>query len=156
MYKRQRFRTFSKAYGLAGARVGYVIGHPDIVKAFDKIRNHFGIARLSQIAALAALKDQAWLHHIIKHVKTSRERIYEIAKANGLMPVLSSTNFVAVDCGRDGNYARSVVDGLMKHGIFIRMPGVAPLNRCVRISCGTPEQLDLLEKAFPLTLQTIL
>jgi len=143
-----RFRTFSKAYGLAGARVGYVIGHADVIKAFDKIRNHFGVARLSQLAALAALKDQAWLQHVIGEVKAARERIYAIAKANGIKPIPSSTNFVAVDCGQDGAYARSIVDRLLQHQIFIRMPGVAPLNRCIRISCGTNEDLDLLEKAL--------
>ncbi|MDP8996158.1 MAG: pyridoxal phosphate-dependent aminotransferase [Pseudomonadota bacterium] len=144
-----RFRTFSKAYGLAGARVGYVIGHADVIKAFDKIRNHFGIARLSQIAAIAALKDQNWLRHVVESVRTSRLRIYNIAKANGLKPIDSATNFVAIDCGRDGAFAKSVVDGLLKHGIFVRMPGVEPLNRCIRISCGTSEHLDLLAHALP-------
>ena len=144
-----RFRTFSKAYGLAGTRVGYVIGHADIIKAFDKIRNHFGMPRLSQVAALAALKDQAWLNHVVEQVKVSRQRIYEIARANGFSPIMSAANFVAVDCGRDGAYARGIVDGLLQHGIFVRMPGVAPLNRCIRISCGTSDQLDLLAEALP-------
>ena len=144
-----RFRTFSKAYGLAGARVGYVIGHAEIIKAFDKIRNHFGVARLSQVAALAALKDQAWLHHVVNKVKASRESICKIARANGLKPITSASNFVAVDCGRDGAYARSVVEKLLHHGIFVRMPGVAPLNRCIRISAGTDAQLDLLAAAVP-------
>ncbi len=144
-----RFRTFSKAYGLAGARVGYVIGHADIIKAFEKIRNHFGMPRLSQVAALAALKDQTWLQHVVALVETSRQRIYEIAHSNGLSAIPSATNFVAVDCGRDGAYARSIVDGLLHHGIFVRMPGVAPLNRCIRISCGTAGQLDMLAEALP-------
>ena len=144
-----RFRTFSKAYALAGMRVGYCIGEADVIKAFDKIRNHFGVGRLSQVAAVAALKDQAWLNHVVNEVKKSRQRIYEIARENGLKPITSATNFVAVDCGKDGTYARKIVDGLLSHGIFIRMPGVAPLNRCIRISCGTPEHLDALAKALP-------
>ncbi len=144
-----RFRTFSKAYGLAGMRVGYCIGHADVIKAFDKIRNHFGVGRLSQVAAVAALNDQAWLNHVVSEVEKSRQRIYEIALQNGLKPITSATNFVAVDCGQDGTYARKIVDGLLGHGIFIRMPGVAPLNRCIRISCGTPEHLDALAKALP-------
>ena len=144
-----RFRTFSKAYGLAGARVGYVIGQADMIKAFDKIRNHFGMPRLSQIAAVAALKDQTWLQHVVEQVKTSRQRIGEMAVSNGLKPITSSTNFVAVDCGQGGAYARSLVSGLLQHGIFVRMPGVAPLDRCIRISCGTSQQLDLLAEALP-------
>ena len=150
-----RFRTFSKAYGLAGARVGYVIGHADIIKAFDKIRNHFGIPRLSQIAAIAALKDQSWLQHVVERVTASRQHIYKIAESNGLRAIASSTNFVAVDCGRGGAYATRIVDGLLHHGIFIRMPGVEPLNRCIRISCGTPEHLDLLAAALPKVLKLI-
>ena len=144
-----RFRTFSKAYGLAGSRVGYVIGHADVIKALDKIRNHFGVARLSQVAALAALKDKAWLAHVIAGVKASRQRIYEIARANGLDTIPSAANFVAVDCGRDGAFARKIVDGLLSHGVFVRMPGVAPLNRCIRISCGTKEHLEMLSAALP-------
>ena len=144
-----RFRTFSKAYGLAGMRVGYAIGHADVIKAFDKIRNHFGMGRLSQIAAIAALKDQTWLNHVMSEVKISREQIYKIAQANNLKPIQSATNFVAIDCGQDGAHARKIVDGLLRHGIFIRMPGVAPLNRCVRISCGTKNQLDLLAQVLP-------
>ena len=150
-----RFRTFSKAYGLAGARVGYVIGHADVIRAFDKIRNHFGVARLSQVAAMAALKDQVWLKHVVDETQQSRERIYEIAKDNNLVPVMSATNFVAVDCGANGAYARRIVDGLLHHGIFIRVPSVAPLNRCFRVSCGTPKHLDLFAQALPKVLELI-
>jgi len=149
-----RFRTFSKAYGLAGARVGYVIGHADVIKAFDKIRNHFGVARNSQVAGLAALKDQAWLIHVVAEVKASRQRIYEIARANGLDTIPSAANFVAVDCGHDGAFARKIMDGLIGQGVFVRMPGVAPLNRCIRISCGTKEHLDMLAEALPQALAT--
>jgi histidinol-phosphate aminotransferase len=144
-----RFRTFSKAYGLAGMRVGYVIGHADVIKAFDKIRNHFGISKLSQIAAIAALQNQTWLQHVVAEVKKSRKTLYEIASANGLKPIVSATNFVAVDCGQDSVYASHIVDRLLQHGIFIRMPGVAPLNRCIRISCGTEEQLAFLADVLP-------
>ncbi len=144
-----RFRTFSKAYGLAGMRVGYCVGHLDVIKAFDKIRNHFGMSRLSQVAAIAALNDQLWLKHVVSEVKKSRERISDIARKHGLKPIPSATNFVAVDCGHDGVYARQIVDSLLGHGIFIRMPSIAPLNRCIRISCGTKEHMDALENALP-------
>lgn len=144
-----RTRTFSKAYGLAGARVGYGIGTPGTVSAFDKIRNHFGMPRLSTEAALAALADQAYLVDVVGRIKAARERIAGIAKANGLTPLPSATNFVAIDAGRDGVYARAIVDGLMEHGVFIRMPGVAPLNRCIRVSTGLSADLDLFEEALP-------
>jgi histidinol-phosphate aminotransferase len=144
-----RFRTFSKAYGMAGVRVGYAMGHPSVISAFDKIRNHFGVNRMGQAGAMAALADHAYLDSVKTRVARAREKIYAIAKANGLKPIPSFTNFVAVDCGRDGAYARKIVDGLATHGIFVRMPGVAPLNRCIRISVGNDENLAALEKALP-------
>jgi histidinol-phosphate aminotransferase len=150
-----RTRTFSKAYGLAGARVGYGIGTPGTVSAFDKIRNHFGMPRLSTEAALAALEDQTYLTDVVTRIKAARERIAEIARANNLTPLPSATNFVAIDTGRDGVFARAIVDGLMEHGVFIRMPGVAPLNRCIRVSAGLPADLDLLEEALPRVLKTL-
>jgi histidinol-phosphate aminotransferase len=150
-----RFRTFSKAHGLAGIRVGYVIGHADMISAFDKIRNHFGISRISQAGAIAAIQDQDWVAHVKREVITARGRIRDIARDNGLTPLPSATNFMTVDCGRDGVYAKAIVDGLLKHGIFIRMPGVAPMNRCIRISCGDKKSLDLLAEALPKVLQEI-
>jgi histidinol-phosphate aminotransferase len=150
-----RFRTFSKAHGLAGIRVGYVIGHADMISAFDKIRNHFGISRISQAGAIAAIQDQDWVSHVKREVITARARIRDITRDNGLTPLPSATNFMAIDCGRDGSYAKSIVDGLLKHGIFIRMPGVAPLNRCIRVSCGRKHDLDLLAEALPLVLKSL-
>ncbi|MFB7144968.1 pyridoxal phosphate-dependent aminotransferase [Agrobacterium deltaense] len=150
-----RMRTFSKAYGLAGARVGYAIGTLGNVEAFDKIRNHFGMARISVAGALAALKDQAYLREVVGKISDARERISAIARNNGLSPLPSATNFVTIDCHRDGAYARAIVDGLMEHGVFIRMPGVAPLNRCIRVSVGPGDKLDLFEEALPKVLKSI-
>jgi histidinol-phosphate aminotransferase len=150
-----RTRTFSKAYGLAGARVGYAISTPGTAQAFDKVRNHFGMNRIGVAAALAALADQDYLAQVIAEIKSSRERIAAIAVANGLKPLPSATNFVAIDCGRDGTYARAIVDGMMEHGVFIRMPGVAPLNRCIRISTGPESDMALLEAALPLVLKSL-
>jgi histidinol-phosphate aminotransferase len=150
-----RTRTFSKAYGLAGARVGYAISTPGTALAFDKIRNHFGMNRLATAAALAALKDQAYLAEVVCNIHAARERITSIARANQLSPLPSATNFVAIDAGRDGTHARSIVDGLMQHGVFIRMPGVAPLNRCVRVSVGPERDMARFEEALPQVLRLL-
>ena len=144
-----RTRTFSKAYGLAGARVGYTLSSEGNTSAFDRIRHHFGMNRLATEAALAALADQTYLGEVVAKIAASRERIGAIARENALTPLPSATNFVAVDAGGDGQRARAIVDGLMEHGIFIRMPGVAPLNRCIRISCGPDAAMDLLAEALP-------
>ena len=144
-----RMRTFSKGHGMAGARVGYALGEAETINAFNKIRNHFGMCRISQAGALAALADQDYLSDIRAKVAASRDRIAQIARENGLTPLSSATNFVAIDCGRDGNYARKVLAGLLAEGIFVRMPFVAPQDRAIRISCGTAQDLDLLAEALP-------
>jgi len=144
-----RLRTFSKGYGLAGARVGYAITHPDLAQAFDKVRNHFGMGRISQIGALAALQDQAWLDQVRGGIVHARDRVAQIARENGLFPLASATNFVTVDCGRDGDYARAILRETIARGLFIRMPGVAPLDRCIRISLGDDAALDILAEVLP-------
>jgi len=144
-----RMRTFSKAYGMAGARVGYGIGAPDLITSFNKIRNHFGMCRISQAGALAALQDQEYLTEVVSKVATARDRIARISTDNGLIALPSATNFVAIDCGYDGDFARSVLVGLVDRGIFVRAPFVAPQDRCIRISAGTDADLDAFEGALP-------
>lgn len=150
-----RMRTFSKGYGLAGARVGYAITNPDLALAFDKVRDHFGISRVAQAGALAALEDQVWLADVQRRTVAARQRLAAIALANGLRPLPSATNFVTIDCGRDGDHARKVLAALGERGVFIRMPGVAPLDRCIRISLGDDQTLDILEEVLPLALKAV-
>ncbi|ROU03316.1 pyridoxal phosphate-dependent aminotransferase [Histidinibacterium lentulum] len=147
-----RMRTFSKAHGLAGLRVGYAIGPAPLIAAFDRVRNHFGMTRPGQAGALAALEDRDWLASVVAQVAAARARISDIAAGSGLSALPSATNFVAVDCGGDGTLSRAVLDELATRGVFVRMPGVAPLDRCIRISCGRPEDLDVLEEVFPASL----
>ncbi|KIC34325.1 pyridoxal phosphate-dependent aminotransferase [Leisingera sp. ANG-S5] len=144
-----RMRTFSKAYAMAGARVGYAIGHPDLIAAFNKVRNHFGMNRAAQAGALAALQDQDWLAEVLAQVEAARVRIAEIAAENGLAALPSATNFVAIDCGQDGAFAKAVLDGLVDQGIFVRMPFAEPQNRCIRVSCGPEAELEAFAAALP-------
>jgi Histidinol-phosphate/aromatic aminotransferase and cobyric acid decarboxylase len=147
-----RFRTFSKAYGMAGARIGYGIAHRDIATAFDKIRNHFGVNRVAQAGALAALADQGYLVQTLERVAEGRTELARIAQSNGLTPLPSATNFVTMDCGRNGDYARALVKALDAHGVFVRMPGIAPLDRCIRVSVGLPEEIAVFAERLPLAL----
>jgi histidinol-phosphate aminotransferase len=144
-----RFRTFSKAHGMAGLRIGYAITAPEIAAAFDRIRNHFGVSRMAQMAALAAVGDEAHLAWVQTAVSAARIRISDIAAENGLTALPSATNFVAIDCGGDGDFARRVLAGLLARDIFVRMPGVAPLDRCIRVSAGRSLELDLLATVLP-------
>ncbi len=148
-----RMRTFSKAYGLAGARVGYCIGHPDLIKNFDKVRNHFGMSRISQIGALSAIRDTEHLKNVIEKVKYSIGCLEKIAKSNNCNFVKSYANFLAIDCGYDGNFAKKVLNYLVTNGVFVRMPFTSPENRCIRVSAGTEEDINLFEKVFPLALR---
>jgi histidinol-phosphate aminotransferase len=144
-----RLRTFSKAYGLAGLRVGYAIGEAQLIRSFDKIRNHFGVNRMAQVAALAALADQEYLRSVIGRITEARARIGAISRAHGLEPLPSATNFVAIDCGGDGAFAKRVLEGLIARDVFVRMPGVAPLDRCIRVSAGLEADLAILAEALP-------
>lgn len=144
-----RMRTFSKVYGMAGARVGYAIGAPELIAAFNKVRNHFGMNRAAQAGALAALGDQDHLALVLSQIEGARARITAIAAENGLRALPSATNFVAIDCGGDGVFAKAILDGLIARGIFVRMPFAAPQNRCIRVSCGTHADLDAFAAALP-------
>lgn len=147
-----RLRTFSKGHGMAGLRVGYAVASQGLITAFDKVRNHFGMGRIAQAGALAALNDKAWLADVQARVVAARHEIGEIAKAQGLKPLPSATNFVTIDCGADGAFARAVVAALIARGVFVRMPFVAPHDRCIRVSCGTAQDHALFAAALPLAL----
>lgn len=144
-----RFRTFSKAYGMAGARIAYALGEADVIKSFDKIRNHFGVNAIALAGALASLEDAEHLPRVTRQVRAARDRIADIARGHGLAPLPSGTNFVAIDCGRDGAFARRVLAALIARGVFVRMPGPAPLDRCIRITAGTEADLAVLSSALP-------
>jgi histidinol-phosphate aminotransferase len=147
-----RFHTFSKAYGLAGLRVGYALSAAPLAEAFDKVRNHFGVGRIAQAGALAALQDRGWIAFVRAEVERARARLAAIAEANGLIPLPSATNFVTMDCGRDGAFARALVAALGRHGIFARMPFVPPHDRCIRVTCGREGDLDAFARALPAAL----
>ena len=147
-----RFRTFSKGYGLAGCRIGYALGAPEIISAFDKIRNHFGIGRVSQAGALAALLDQGHLQQVREHVRSARKILGDVAEQHGLSVLPSATNFVTIDCGKDGAFARLALAELLERDVFVRMPGAPPLDRCIRVSCSSEADLQVFSEALPAAL----
>ncbi len=144
-----RIRTFSKAYGLAGIRIGYAIGEAEMIRAFEKVRNHYGVNKMGQVAAQAALADQDYLASVVTRVATGRERIASIARENGLTPLPSATNFVTIDCGADGGFAKKVLDELLARDCFVRKPMAPVLDRCIRISVGLDHELDFFAEELP-------
>ncbi|MER9880528.1 MULTISPECIES: pyridoxal phosphate-dependent aminotransferase [unclassified Mesorhizobium] len=144
-----RMRTFSKAYGLAGIRCGYAVAEAQVIRDFEKIRNHYGVSRMAQIAGVEALADQAWLESVVARVAAGRRRIAGTAEANGLKPLASATNFVTIDCGRDGAFALKVLQALLSRDVFIRKPMVPVLDRCIRVSVGLDHELDIFAEELP-------
>ena len=147
-----RMRTFSKAYGMAGARVGYGIAAKDLILNFEKVRNHFGMSRIAQVGALVSINDNKFISDVISKVESSKSRITKIALANNCKVISSFTNFVAIDCCEDAEYAKKVLESLIRQGVFVRMPYSFPQNRCIRVTAGLDKDIDLFEKAFPIAL----
>jgi histidinol-phosphate aminotransferase len=144
-----RMRTFSKAYGLAGIRCGYAVGEAEVIRDFEKIRNHYGVNRMALVAGEAALADQNYLGQVKSKVAAGRERIAGIARDNGLSPIRSATNFVTIDCRSDGAFALKVLEQLLARDVFIRKPMAPVLNRCIRISVGRDNELDIFAEELP-------
>ncbi|MGC4025187.1 MAG: pyridoxal phosphate-dependent aminotransferase [Mesorhizobium sp.] len=144
-----RLRTFSKAYGLAGLRCGYAFGDADVIANFEKMRNHYGVNKMAQVAGLAALSDQAYLEQVVGRIGAGRQRIAEIATANGLIPLPSATNFITIDCGSDGVFAKKVLDGLLARDVFVRKPMALGLDRCIRIGVGLDGELNIFAEELP-------
>ena len=112
-------------------------------------------AGVAGAGALAALADKAHLDRTVAQVAAARDRIAAIARDNGLTTLPSATNFVAVDCGGDGDFARAVLTALGDRGVFVRMPWVAPQNRCIRVSCGPETDLAAFAEALPPALSVL-
>ena len=84
----------------------------------------------------------------IDAIAAARDDLSRIASRHGLSARPSATNFVAMDCGGDGAYARRLLDAILRRGVFIRMPGVRPLDRMIRVTVGRPEDHALFERAL--------
>ncbi|MEX0955505.1 MAG: pyridoxal phosphate-dependent aminotransferase [Rhizobiaceae bacterium] len=143
-----RMRTFSKAYGLAGLRCGYAVGHADAISAFEKVRNHYGMSLMTQVAAQAALADRDHLAATRDNVARARDEIGRIGRENGLEPLPSATNFVALDAG-DGQFALKLMQALLDRDVFVRKPMAPGLDRCIRISAGPEDELAIFAAELP-------
>ena len=86
-------------------------------------------------------------------VAAVRQRITTIASAHGLAAIPSATNFVTIDCGGDGMLARRVLETLIARDVFVRKPMVPVLDRCIRVSVGRDEELDIFEEELPAALR---
>jgi histidinol-phosphate aminotransferase len=131
-----RLRTFSKAHGMAGARIGYAVAAEQTIRAFDKVRLHFGVSLLAQAGALASLADPDFLSGVVTEVAAGRRDYAALGKSLGLPTLPSATNFVAFDTGSPVR-ARALMEALAARDVFVRMPGAPPLDRLLRVTVGT-------------------
>ena len=134
-------RTFSKAYGLAGLRIGYMVSNAQIAALINTLRAPFNVNAVAQAAAIAALNDSEHLHKVVQVNNAERERYAAYCKQQGLKMIPSSANFVAVDFARD---AQPIYQYLLEHGVIVRPVKGYGLDTILRISIGTPEQNDKL------------
>jgi histidinol-phosphate aminotransferase len=130
-------KTLSKAYGLAGFRVGYGIGDPGIVELMNRIKLPFNVGIVSQFAALGALDDDEFLKATVENTKRGREEIERAMERLGLSPVESSTNFVLIDTHEN---ADQVTEELMKRGVIVRSAKNYGTPTSIRVTVGTHEQ----------------
>ncbi len=138
-------RTFSKAYGLAGMRVGYAVSHPDVADVLNRIRPAFNVGHVSMAGAVAALADAAHVAAGVTLALEGREFFNAELPKLGLHVVPSAANFVLV---RFGANAMQVFDALLRAGIIVRPMHGYGLPEYLRISCGTPEQNTRLVRAL--------
>ncbi len=138
-------RTFSKAHGLAGVRVGYGIGPAELMSYFARMRTTFSVSVVAQAGALAALDDEAHTEKTLKNNAEQAERLGAGIAELGYRPVPTWANFLYCELGDD---AAAVAKRLQGEGVIVRpmVPWGAPT--AIRITIGTPEQNDIFLKAF--------
>jgi histidinol-phosphate aminotransferase len=149
-----RLRTFSKVYGMAGARIGYALASRDAIATFQKIRNHFGVNRTAQIGALAALEDQAFVNEVVAQVVRGRDEYHAFGARVGVGTLPSQTNFVCFEIGTR-QAAEAMMHALLERGVFVRKPGEPPINGYIRVTVGTAEERALFYEHFAAALDAL-
>jgi len=126
-------RTFSKAYGLAGLRVGYGISSSEIIKYMEAVREPFNVNSLAQVAAIGALKDKDFVAKAKKVVREGKKFIYSELKALGIRYVPSVTNFILIELGSKSG---EVTEKLLKKGVIVRNMKAWGLGNFIRVTIG--------------------
>lgn len=138
-------RTFSKAYGLAGLRIGYGLSDPGLAGVLNRLRQPFNTSLVAQVAALAALGDHAHLERSVTLNRQELARVSAACRELGLGVIPSAGNFVLVDTGMP---AAPLFEALLRRGVIVRPVGNYGLPQHLRISIGTESENDRLIKAL--------
>ncbi len=140
-------RTYSKAYGLAGIRIGYGIGHESLISQLWKVKLPFEPSTPAQAAGIAALEDDEFLATTLEINREGLEQLYAGFDRLGVRYVPSSANFVMLDMGSEDEVMR-LFDGLLNQGIVVRPLKGFGLPHCLRVSVGLPEENAAFLAAF--------
>ncbi|MEX2639213.1 MAG: histidinol-phosphate transaminase [Balneolales bacterium] len=140
-------RTFSKAYGLAGLRIGYGLGAQEIISNLMKVKLPFEPSAPAQAAGLAALDDKAFLDKTRLIVRSGREQLYRFLEAQGVAYVPSMANFVMA-VFPTGREAVEFTAEMLKRGVILRRLPAFGLPHCVRITIGLPGDMEHFEESF--------
>jgi histidinol-phosphate aminotransferase len=138
-------RTFSKAHGLAGVRVGYGIGPAELMSYFARLRTTFSVSAVAQAAALAALNDEVHIRKALANNAEQAQWLTDGIVELGFRVVPTWANFIYCELGED---AASIAHKLQMEGIIIRPLGPWGAPTAIRITIGTPEQNLAFLKAF--------
>jgi histidinol-phosphate aminotransferase len=147
-------RTFSKAFGLAGLRVGFAIAQPELTDLMNRLRQPFNVNTLAQAAAIAALNDKPFLQKSAELNAQGYRRLTDAFDRLGLEYVPSHGNFVLVRVGNDDGAGNRVNLELLKQGVIVRPVGNYGLPQWLRVTIGLPEENDAFIAALEKTLAT--
>lgn len=138
-------KTFSKAYGLAGLRIGYAIARPEFSSYMERVRQPFNANSLAQAAARAALDDKEFLGETRKIILEGKYYLYDILQKLGLSYVQSVANFILIDVGRDG---KTLFKKMLKYGVIVRDMQQYGLKNFIRVTIGMPKENKKFIKAL--------
>ncbi len=130
-------RTFSKVYALAGLRVGYAVANPKLAADINRVKEPFNVNSMAQVAAIAALADQAHVQKSVEVNRQGKEYLYAEFEKLGLAYVPTQTNFIYVDLGRP---SADVYQALLRQGVIVRQGDPFGQPTFIRVTIGTPEQ----------------
>jgi len=137
-------RTFSKAHGLAGLRVGYGLGPAELLGYCARMRNTFSVSSVAQAAALAAIDDHEHIQRVVENNAMQSRVLAQGLSALGYRVVPTSANFLFCDLGED---AAALANRLQDEGVAVRPLGHWGAPNCIRVTIGTPEQNQIFLQA---------
>jgi len=135
-------RTFSKSFSLAGMRIGLAFAAGEIIAGMNKVKDSYNVNRLSQIAAIEALGDLAWMRRNVRRIQTSRKKLSAGLKKLGFRVYPSQANFVMAR--REGENQKELYEELKRRRIFVRHFDQPGLQDCLRITVGAPGEVKTL------------